>query len=764
MSPSRSQTGQPSASETLRNFSPEQRLLIAERDLTNLPGEHESAMSGLLDAYERHVDAQRKTPRYESFMPMAEGYSDCIAEQVHTVHEAAGSIFRMRTEANLDLAGPDTVKLASLVETAKKHGVSHYSTGAALRGVDYSLRDAAEAVIEEMAFKDAIAIAKKKGVGHYTVSETLSVMGYHARRAADAALDDIRFEQAKTVAAHKVQGPNHHRVKEIFNSASYTSYRSMDATLDGLRCKFAAKLASKHGPDSYVTRNMISGVSNYNAQRLITEIARQRPKADKLGAGATAAAFEAPMPRRRPRKAVALVAAASLALGAGLASTGVFSGEDRPSVAARPFDVPTPDASPSASVSTEVSPTAIPTPDVEVERSDTGLCISREASALLASDCNVLDRVDDGATFKLATLSTDEYGVETIKGDRYIGSYVNGVEEFSLLSPQYQEALRIALTDPIVAVVQKRVPIVIEQDPRVRKENGWHRIESDGQESVKLIFTTDTSVPRDEMLYQTWGTIRDTLVHEDAHVLFNGWQDRAETDKFYSSRVDEMAGLCRSEMRTVVGQYYDQGGRETMMGRLKGMQKIVKDLRAHKQMSRAQALKAKQGIEKVKSVISTRSGYLNAMVTNSGPYDCETGDVTELIYKYTDMQMDEFFDTTTQKGADQFDYLYSFKRAQLKFQMGATGYMREGVQLKGIDGKNSGHPFDTTEQVASALTSLQLNPEGYVQGVLALSPDRRQDRIRFTELIYELVQREDPVLAGKTNLVPVLKALRQGTR
>lgn len=647
-----------------------------------------------------------------------------------------------------ELYGADSTEVARLLQRASPR-----------------LQDAVHAVLDEYRYTKARERAYLYGPDSQETVSIVSNVTPTARAAVNTALDGMRYE--KTFEKGHIYGPDSREAAGNMRGMSGGLRAVTESVLDVSRMKKAHEKASIYGADSAEAQQFVHTASSRRAKEFIAARVKGEPdhtsapsrrearaQSSSFDTGDTHAyvpasslAHEIRRGRRRPLTRFAAAAGLALAATIGVTQSGVLDHAPKVTTASKP----NPGDAPERGVT---SPEAKLAAEPKIPSSESGICLSPAAADLLKTDCYLLPRVYEGT--KIDKL-IDDLDPET-PDSQLLGSFVDGVKDFDLLSKDYQAALEAGLSDPYVAAIQKKIPLYIHQVASSSDENAKY-IPPD--KAVSFYFSGDHKQPDSEVLFPTWGSIRDTLVHEDTHAVYDMLVDKSVTDKQVDADLERMDSLCRDMVRPWVDSFYTHN-----QGRVKAwlndVTSVVDTFRVDGLMSKADANVYHAAIRKTRFQYMTKERFVRTSMTQAS--GCDVFNPTSVLYFNMSKELDlyEYIPDHNEdhyyKVLEKYESLNStFIRDLLK----QSSSMREGGLLKGIDPKNAGHPFDTTEQLASMVTSIHLNPEGYVKAVLALPEAQRKNRIQFTTLTYKVLVREFPELAQDTNLSEVVAALKR---
>jgi hypothetical protein len=328
-----------------------------------------------------------------------------------------------------------------------------------------------------------------------------------------------------------------------------------------------------------------------------------------------------------------------------------------------------------------------------------------------------------------------------------------GVANLSGLPPDYQKAFELALGQPAQAYLLQHVPkIAIWYSP-----NGENAAFFSGGPTSERIDVCIGGPGHD--LFTTFAELQATVFHEGVHALHDDWRTIAEKEGQAETQalLEDLTESCRADLEYVSEQF-----------RIKQGPEVVTKLRSFRESLQGRGnAKAVRMVDWIIERFETEEGLRDVAVHK---YKRSEGKPLPDNEQYQGVRLGQYFDAAAEAlglekkngdfalvdwtSFDEAEEMYDTFFEAAYMHADEAGATANGLRL------NPGHPTGNVDEfVASLLDSVQLNPEGTIQRIHNLNPQRRERAIQQLDFLRRLIVLNDAELLSHTNVGYVLNRL-----
>lgn len=413
----------------------------------------------------------------------------------------------------------------------------------------------------------------------------------------------------------------------------------------------------------------------------------------------------------------------------------------------------------SVSASQTAAPVATHDQRSDLERSDSGVCINPETERfLLETDCLFLPSYEGGTdTLQRLSINYDSGDSDT----DLTAVLKDGAWQFAPgFSKAYIDALEVASGDSYIHSVNKGldVPIVVNDTFLPDDENGFYEPDDD---VVRLTFLQHSD-RQAETFYPTYGSVRSTLIHENAHAVYHYAMDKfkkfSKVDRaMLASGLDDLDAVCSTDIVSASADVTMQ-----VQAPLNQLQDTVNSLKFSPRIR----AKLQQKINHY-SVALSHPDRLRSMLYINGDNDPETTceiDPSEVYYDLTSVLSDSEWNSFVETDSEHtvFNAAAALVDPLVIAAQDELSGRQEGDLLKGMNSNDAGHSYEgSSERFATTTALVQVAPDSYVEMVKSISDDSsRRREVRALEAVATITQVVLPDEYAKTNFAYVLEQLR----
>lgn len=283
---------------------------------------------------------------------------------------------------------------------------------------------------------------------------------------------------------------------------------------------------------------------------------------------------------------------------------------------------------------------------------------------------------------------------------------------------------------------------------------------TDNQENGMFVSYTDPSLDRidlcfggtadSERLFRNQASLEHLLVHESSHGLHIKWDDISRTAE------GEKTGQLLNKLEDANASSMEAAGERFRI--LQG-QAVIDNL--HKLKAQFDDLGRGHISDGVQLLIDQyqQPDGLNNQVFNS--YTTGYGNLQSVTDQLRQALADVGIGVTEEDTEDiDFTPLGDANDLLFGFFEKAFAHINEGLLVRNPEITVT-HPYDNVnEYVASAISSVYINPDGVIKAIDVMPYDQRAMEVEKLELLLELVQENDPGLLENIELERVVNALR----